>query len=203
MAGLSVAPNATPSTVPSKRAGKKPSIAPSTAPNQIVRNADAGTIKITFKPNKEFKPEDAATYNPCGFDLEKAVSITLEKPEIKEDKKHKITNQDRSYILTIEQPPETQDSGGIVDKITEYCAFDGKTETIIGGQIDSHTAYGTTNITYWTCDQKDSVCDITDRDRYATGDTNLKPKFENGKLIRRAQTEIQDKTPDKTGDEPK
>lgn len=191
MTGLSVAQNATPSTVPSKKTGKKPSAAPDPI--------KAGTITIPLKA-PELKPEDAkkynakynaAKYNKCGFDLEKAVSITLEEPEKKKN---------GNYILTIEQPAESQNDGGIVDKMTEYCAFDGQQS--IGGQIDSHTAYGTTKITYWTCDQKDE-CNPADRSSYQIGDTNLEPYFENGKLIRRTQPEIQDKTPDKTEGEPK
>lgn len=183
MAELSVAPNAAPSKAPS----------PSKTPNQSRQNTKAGnaTITIPLKPDPKFKPEDAAKYNQCGFDLEKANKITLEAPK---------KNKDGSFIMTIEQPAESQDSGGIVDKMTEYCAFDGK--QYVGGQIDSHTTYGTTKLTYWTCDQKDE-CDPTDRSRYQIGDTNLKPYFENGKLIRKTQAEIQDKIPDKVGDETK
>lgn len=168
MAELSVAPKASPNKAPS--------------PNKR-QNAKASNATITIPLSKN----DATTYNQCDFKLDDATKITLERPK---------TNKDGSFILTIEQPSESQDSGGIVDKTIEYCAFDGK--QYLGGQIDSHTTYGTTKTTYWTCDEKDE-CDPTDRSRYQIGDNNLTPYFENGKLVRRTQTEI----PDKAGDETK
>ncbi len=176
MADLYVAQNAAPSKVSSKRPSKAPN-----SGNKKDTKANNATITIPLSKN------DAAAYNECSFNLENATKITLERPK---------TNKDGSYILTIEQPQETQN---LKSQITEYCAFDG--EKHIGGQIDSHTIAGETKINYYTCDQKDSECDITDRGRYASGDTNLKPYFENGKLVRRTQAEIQDKTPDKVEDE--
>lgn len=154
-----------------------PKAAPTATTKPSKKRGKADAIEITFPKYDEVKP-----YNKCGFDLTDKDKTTLKRSN----------GPDGSYILTIEHPPVSQMQGAIIDQMTEYCALDGETGTVIGGQIDSHTAAGEKKvINYYTCDQKDE-CDPTNIDAYIRSDINLKPSFKDGKLVRVSKPKEED-----------
>lgn len=124
-----------------------PKAAPTATTKPSKKRGKADAIEITFPKYDEVKP-----YNKCGFDLTDKDKTTLERSK----------GKDGSYILTIEHPSVSQMQGAIIDQMTEYCAFDGKTGAFIGGQIDSNKRAGEKEIiSYYTFEQNDR-CNLKD-----------------------------------------